>query len=860
MKHRITFSLLLSVIMVSLSIAQTNTVRITKEFKGEPLVRVLNELEALTGYTFSYSSSSIETDQLVTVSLGDATISDALDKIFAESHITYEMLDQRIILKQQRVRQIIRGRVVDRHSKQSVPGASVILVDTNPLKGDASDPDGYFRIPNVETGRYTVKVTYLGYEELLIPDVLVNSAKEVVMDIELSESLLEMDEIRVGVGTISSAPMNDMAQVSARSFTVEETQRFPVSVGDPLRLVSSFPGVLSNDDGMNEIVVRGNSPRGLLWKLHGVEIPNPNHFSQEGTSSGAISMFSTQVLSRSDFLTSAFPAEYGNAVSGVFDISMRNGNNQRRESTFQLGLLGVDLASEGPLTKNHKSSYLFNYRYSTLSMLSGLGLPLEEEGEQNIFQDFSFKVNLPTEKAGTFEVFGLGGLSSYSADLEILNDEEKYNMGVVGISNTYIINNSIVMTSTLSLSGTEVADNYQEPNQNGGTYKDENSFKKYFIRGSVKLDKKFNARHFVTTGATLSYLNYNFLSRYHIPNNAPPFQDYEVFNDTGSSQSYQGFVSWKYRPHENLSFVNGIHFLHFDINDQTVVEPRSNVRWQFSPRASVFGGFGLHSRIESLEYYFGNYINADGSSTQFNNDLGVTRASHYVAGFDVNLTNRIYLKTEVYYQHLFDVPVLADTSIENSFSAINVSDGYVTNQLINGGTGDNYGIELTIEKKFSGNYYFLLNGTLYQSKYKARDGVSRNTRYNGNFGYNILAGREFRVGDPSKNKTFGANVKLAHAGNRRYTPVDLQESQQAGHEVRQVEDSYTARFPNYFRMDLQFSLRKNRQNRTVEWRLDLQNATFHNNVLDNYYEPDTNTVVQPEEVIFIPVLSYRIEF
>jgi len=125
-----------------------------------------------------------------------------------------------------------------------------------------------------------------------------------------------------------------MSAVSARAFTVEETQKYPAAINDPLRMATNFAGVASLDDGMNQIVIRGNSPTGLLWRMEGIDIPNPNHFAAKGSSGGGISILSSQLLSNSDFITGAFAADYGNALSGVFDLNLRKGNNEKRETTL----------------------------------------------------------------------------------------------------------------------------------------------------------------------------------------------------------------------------------------------------------------------------------------------------------------------------------------------------------------------------------------------------------------------------------------------------------------------------------------------------------------------------------------------
>lgn len=868
MRSRLKAILLGSLLICSVAKAQTRNALITQSFEKESLISVIEKLEQLTEYNFSYSSTSIPTGFEITATLNETTISEALKIIFENTLIVYEIMDERIILKLNQTLQTVRGTVADRYTGVPIPGVTVVILGTNPLKGDATNSEGKFRIRNVVAGRYSVKASFLGFEDVIIPDVLVGSGKEVVLNIEIAESLLQLEEIQVGVnrGT-SSAPINHMAQVSGRSFTVEETKRFPISVGDPLRLASSFAGVIATDDGDNEVVIRGNSPRGILWKMEGVEIPNPNHFSSEGASSGGISMFSTQVISRSDFFTSAFPAEYGNATSGVFDIKLRSGNNERRESTLQFGLLGLDVSSEGPLSKKKNASYLLNYRYSTLSILTGLGLALEGEGERNVFQDLSFKVNMPTEKSGVFSVFGMGGLSSYVFKLPNVDitDKEHYNMGVLGVSNKYILNNRTVLSSTLSISGTEIVENENVP-LDAGRYIEETTFQKTFIRGSLELDNKFSTKHFLNTGITFSSLDYNFKSFEQDPRNDSLFQFIEWFNDAGTTTSLQGYTSWKYRPTSTLSFVNGLHLTLFSLTNEMVIEPRTSVRWEFKPNAALFAGFGLHSRVESLEYYFGNAINEDGSTTDLNTDLGLTRSSHFVAGFETNINERLHFKAEIYYQHLFNVPIIAGEADDsqsagaNDFSTINLSEGYVYNNLVNGGTGDNYGIELTLERKFAQNYYFLINGTLYESTYEGRDNITRSTRYNGNFGYNIVAGKEYRVGSSNKDKTLGVNLKINHAGNKRKSPIYEPLTIRNGRETSLLSEVNTEKYPYYFRADLQLSLRKNKRGRTSEWRLDIQNLTSRENVIFEYFNFNTRRVVEEAQFGLIPILSYRVEF
>jgi len=270
--------------------------------------------------------------------------------------------------------QTIRGRVIDIDSKAPLVGAVLFIEGADPMIGSITDAEGYFQFPDLPIGRYTVGVSCIGYENKSLPNQLLGAGKEVVIDIEMSESLKEIDEVVITARKNKGEPINDMSTVSARSITVEETQRFAGSFNDPSRLVSSYSGVMSDPSGNNDIIIRGNSPRGLQWRLEGVDVPNPNHFANEGATGGPISILNNTTLDECDFFSGAFPADYGDAYSGVFDVHLRKGNNKEREFTAQVGVIGMDVTAEGPFISQSLASYIINYRYSSLDLLTHAGI------------------------------------------------------------------------------------------------------------------------------------------------------------------------------------------------------------------------------------------------------------------------------------------------------------------------------------------------------------------------------------------------------------------------------------------------------------------------------------------------------
>ena len=269
----------------------------------------------------------------------------------------------------QTVSQTLKGRVTDKASYISLPGATVLVEADGSFTGTTTDSEGYFRIEHLPVGRYTLTISFIGYKPESVAELLISSGKETVLEVGLTEMVSEINEVLVKAHTRKDRPLNSMAAISARSFSVEETRRYAGGMDDPARMAAAFAGVATGNLQDNAIIIRGNSPKGVLWRVEGVEVPNPNHFSGGNVAGGGfVNIISSQVLANSDFFTGAFPAEYGNALAGVFDIRLRTGNSEKRENTFQIGMHGVDFAGEGPFVKGKRASYLFNYRYSTFGL------------------------------------------------------------------------------------------------------------------------------------------------------------------------------------------------------------------------------------------------------------------------------------------------------------------------------------------------------------------------------------------------------------------------------------------------------------------------------------------------------------
>jgi len=771
--------------------------------------------------------------------------------------------------------QTIKGTVIDKDSEMPLIGANVIITSTTEMLGTSTDVDGTFRIPEVPIGRHSITITYLGYEPANLQSVLLTSGKELSLNIEMQESINQMKEVVVTAKHDKTKALNELATVSARSFSVEETARYASSLFDPARMAKNYAGVTvggGSDDLFNEIIVRGNSPKGVLWRLEGIEIPNPNHFGAAGNSGGGISMLSSTTLSNSDFYTGAFPSEFGNATSGVFDLNMRRGNNEKREYAVMLGALGVEVGLEGPFSKNYKGSYLVNYRYSTLGLLDAIGL--NPAGDVlPAYQDLSFKIHLPTKSAGTFALFGLGGTNTASqtavADSTKWEDpdddkwtfKEIQTVGTIGLSHKKILTESSYIRTVVAASSDafKSQESYFVAEDNYRSVLDEDVlFDNKTIRATTTYTNKLDAKNTVQLGGIVANQKFRFEAKEFFDDT----QTWETYlNSKGQTQLYQAFAHWKHRFNEKWTLNSGFHYTHFALNGSQSLEPRLAVKWQRSPKQAWSAAVGIHSKPEHISFYFVEKTEEGQPQTTPNKDLDMNKSLQAVLGYDQKLGDKLNLKVEAYYQHLYDVPIIDEAG--STSSVINTQEIWDilgdSRPTSNDGKGRNYGVDVTLEKYFSNNYYFMVTGSLFDSKYTPKDGKEYNTRYASNFQTNALFGKEWKVGKNKKN-IIGFNGKAILAGGNRVTPIDLSASRAEGRTVRDYTKRYGEHAPTYWRFDVGMSYKINRKNTTHSIMLDIQNVTNHENVNYQFYSANQDKIVNVTQTGLFPSFNYRIEF
>ena len=859
---------LIGLIFISMSLVAKDTkdTKITITGDSVSIKQAFEQIEAQSQFTIAYNQTQFNAKRKLREVIKNASIEIALTFILKNTGFTYKMNGFHVIIKPEnkipqspkkgkKLTQTIRGLVRDATSEQPLYFATVVLLGTDPLKGCSTDSLGRFRFDNIPMGRYDMQVSVLGYEPTIVKEVLVLSAKESYNEVALKEQITNLDEVVVRPQVDKEKPLNAMTLAGGRMFSVEEANRFAGGFDDPARLVSSFAGVAGNV-GINNLSIHGNSPQSIQWKLEGIEIPNPSHFADiNGLGGGLQTALSSLVMGNSDFLNGAFPAEYNNALSGVFDMSMRNGNNQNYEHAFQIGLLGVDLASEGPLSKKNGSSYLINYRNSFSDLVM--------DGSNLRFQDLVFKLNFPTRKAGTFSIWGLGLIDGDNVEVEDESEWESYGDRVdvktdlmkmaTGIGHKFFINKSAYLKTSLAFT---YADTKQDAKmtENKETYNQVMDIvsKDWSMVFNSYLNKKISARHTNRTGVTFTGLFYD-LDFKVSPTFVPVVPMEQSVKGDGSSSMVSVFSNSLIDITERFSTNIGLTAQYFALNNHWSIEPRVSFKYKVAPRHTLSLAYGLHSRREKLDYY---YIKTPETGDQLvNKDLDFTKANHFVLSYAWGITDNIHLRVEPYYQCLSDVPVELGTS----FSTINYNEYYLEKVLVNKGKGRNYGIDITLERYLNKGYYWLLTGSVFNSKYRGGDGVWRNTKYNRKYIINALVGKEWMCGKQKQN-TFSANIRFSYQGGDYYTPIDVEASEEQHDIVLNERKAFSVQFSPVLTSDISVGYKINKKKVSHGFSLQILNLGMNTGQHGYFYNEKINEIEKVDFGGFIPNISYKLEF
>lgn len=773
----------------------------------------------------------------------------------------------------------IKGIVRDEDTGKPLSSVAIVLKDsTKSYKGDTQE-DGTFAINKVPFGRKEVLLQCDGYEPLFIPDYLVAGGEQQALVLSMRQLIAIPDsgEFNLDSVVIATTKYRQLSGVSTRTFTIEETRRYAASYFDPARLAESYPGVVNTDDQANGISIRGNSPNGLQWRLEGVEIVNPNHLTNAGVVSdrptlrgGGVNILSAQMMASSTFQTGAFDARYGNALGGVMDINLRSGGKEKDNYVMQFGLLGLDLAAEGPIGEGGNAAFLGNYRYSTIGILDALGVDLGDEAIN--FQDLSFHATMPKTFIGEVNIFGMAGTSKntfrgdsvqFAREIKDRYDiDYKNRMAAVGLTHKVLVGSKGVWRSTIAWSGAEATrqaiyrDTVATRFDVTETLKEDDLYGENRLAITTNLLHKLGGSGSVEVGAYATRIGFNLNSAFQAPfDTASDIRPRTAIS--GHTWLFQPYARLRKRLGSKLDVELGAHAMALDLNGDFVIEPRARVGYQLGKKHSLALAYGMHSQMQPLSLYFSPVPRGD-DTTYINQNLGFTRAHHAVFSYSFRLNPSLSLRVEPYAQLLFNVPIIDRPN--SNISALNLLEEIVEDTFSNTGTGRNVGLELTLEKTLSKDYYFLLSGSYYNATYVGGDGVENDTRFNGNYAIAITGGKEFIRNKESHQGIWAIDTRIFAQGGQRAKRIDDVASRAAGRTVYIESFAWSDQLDDYLRVDLRISHTRHKANYTRTFAIDIQNVLDRENIAWQYFDPLLGETVTQFQLGRIPLLSYRVSF
>jgi len=732
----------------------------------------------------------------------------------------------------------IKGVVLDQHTLQPVPGANVALLGT-PLGAIAGD-QGQFTINQAPMGVQRLRVSMIGYSERVRPDVIVQARRITSLTVHLEETPLQMAETTVSADFFSAA---EEKAVSAVNLNYEEIRRSPGSAQDLSRLLQALPSVNMNNDQRNDLIVRGGSPAENLVLIDEIEIPNINHFPTQGASGGPIGLLNVELISEADFSAGGFSAAYGDRLSSVMSIKLREGNRDEFDGQADLGMAGAGFVLEGPLGGSN-ASWLLGARRSYLDLIvDAIGT-----GAVPKYSDLQGKLSWDLGPDHKLWVLGLGGFDHIAAEPEDSDenddrfsaDYDQYALGAawrwLWSARGYAI---VSLAQTYARFGVEEYEGwtplllYTNDSQertlvlrHQGTYHWRPGHTLIWGLGFKGL---FSDLGFYAAADT------NRLNTY-----TPEFRLQQEVRTTKAS----AFLSSEHLLLRRLRATLGLRYDYLAYNEEHDLAPRLNLSWEMDAATSINTSWGLYYQALPLSLL---------AQDRGNRRLENLRATHYVLGLNRRLTPSTRLTLEAYLKDYAELPSDPDDPTASAIDAFAGFGSPLPGALVGGGEARSRGAELLIQKKLAQSLYGTFGYSYSISRYTDLLGEERNRDFDNRHLLSAIVGYR-----PSPTWEFSG--RWSFAGGRPYTPFDQELSTATGKGIVQRELLNRRRYPSYHRLDLQLDYRRHFRRCNLVTFFSLLNAYNRANIYTYYWDKSENAQDRIDQWRFLPVGGFELEF
>lgn len=735
----------------------------------------------------------------------------------------------------------ITGNVIDMMTKKSIPFANIIVLGTN--YGAATDENGNYQIKNIPLNTYRLRASVIGYSARTITDVVVQTNKPITVNFELLPQVIELDGVTVTEGYFKNDPLE---LISTKNFSYEEIRRSPGGFEDVVRALSVLPGVAQADAGRNDLVVRGGAPSENLYLVDGLEVPNINHFGTQGATGGPLSFINLDFVRETSFSTGGFPVLYGDKLSSVLKINLRNGRKDRLGGKATISASQFGLNAEGPLF-NENSSFIFSARRSYLDFIfKAAGFSFVPE-----YYDVMTKADFKIDNKNSISFLFISAFDN----VKFFNDDadKRYdNSRILGSDQIqYVSGLSYRRLFTDGYMNLSLSRNYTDYD----TRQSDTSFNPIFLNKSMeeennlRLDvvQKLSPVIEINYGLTAKLIEFN--ADILFPTFITSFGDSLPITSLNKKDNF--FKGSSYF-NLNLLLLNklttniGIRADYFDaINNKYYFSPRFSASYMLAPLTNINFSTGIY-------YQFPSYIWL--VADKLNEDLNAVRVNQYILGLDQQLNDDALLKIEFFYKDYSNYPtslirpylVLANTGAGFAGSDDNFS-SFGLEPLVSKGSGISRGVELSIQKKLSDTpYYGILSLTYSKSDFIALDGIERNGTYDQNWIFNISGGYKI-------NNFWEASTRFRFASGRPYTPFLF-------NGLQSVAEYNSRRLVSIHSLDMRIDKKWFFPGWTLITYLDIQNIYNRKNLSGIRWDKKEQRVDESSSIGILPSIGISAEF